>query len=55
MSGDVSDKKRLVALTKGNLSHNHIYISGHHDFFPKEFYGRSNSKNHFGKEMTLIH
>jgi hypothetical protein len=53
MSGDVSDKKRLVALTIGNLSNNHIYISGHHDFFPKESYGNSNESNGIGKELTL--
>lgn len=53
MSGDVSDKKRLVSLTKGNLSHNHIYISGHHDFFPKECYGNPNESDGVGKELTL--
>jgi DNA (cytosine-5)-methyltransferase 1 len=53
MSGDVSDKKRLVALTKGNLSNNHLYISGHHDFFPKECYGSSNGSKGTGKELTL--
>jgi len=36
MSGDVSDRKRLVTITAGNIAHKHIYISGHHDFFPKE-------------------
>ncbi|MGD0572278.1 MAG: DNA (cytosine-5-)-methyltransferase [Sedimentisphaerales bacterium] len=56
MSGDVSDKKRLISITEANLkkSNRHIYISGHHDFFPKECYGESNGKNHLGKEMTLI-
>jgi len=38
MSGDVSNKKRLIALTEANLKekNHHIYISGHHDFFPEE-------------------
>lgn len=56
MSGDVSDKKRLVSITEANLKKNnkHIYISGHHDFFPNECYGESNSKKRLGKEMTLI-
>jgi hypothetical protein len=56
MSGDVSNKKRLIALTEANLreKNNHIYISGHHDFFPKECYGQSNKKNGIKKEMTLI-
>ena len=37
MSGDVSNKKRLIAITEANLKekNRHIYISGHHGFFPK--------------------
>ena len=56
MSGDVSDKKRLISITEANLkkSNRHIYISGHHDFFPKECYGESNGKKRLGKQMTLI-
>lgn len=41
MSGDVSDRKRLISITKGNLANSHIYLSGHHDFFPKQCYGES--------------
>ena len=54
MSGDVSDRKRLVAITKGNIAHKHIYLSGHHDFFPKEAYGQSSARHGKGKELTLI-
>ena len=54
MSGDVSDRKRLISITKGNLGNNHIYISGHHDFFPKECYGQSNKKKGIGQQLTLI-
>ena len=54
MSGDVSDKKRLISIQKGNFGNNHIYISGHHDFFPKQCYGESNKKKGIGKELTLI-
>ncbi len=54
MSGDVSDRKRLVSLTKGNLGNNHIYLSGHHDFFPKDCYGKSNKKKGVGKKLTLV-
>lgn len=54
MSGDVSDKKRLVAITKGNIGNDHIYLSGHHDFFPLECYGNSKKKKGVGKELTLI-
>jgi hypothetical protein len=41
MSGDVSDKKRLISITEANLKkrNRHTYISGHHDFFPKECHG----------------
>lgn len=37
MSGDVSNKKRLIAITEANLKekNSHIYISGHLDFFPE--------------------
>jgi hypothetical protein len=41
MSGDVSDRKRLISITQGNIDNRHIYISGHHDFFPKECHGQS--------------
>lgn len=54
MSGDVSDRKRLVAITKGNIAHKHIYLSGHHDFFPKEAYGESSAQIGKGKELTLL-
>ena len=36
MSGDVSNRKRLIAVTGGNIRNDHIYFSGHYDFFPKE-------------------
>jgi len=54
MSGDVSDKKRLISITGGNLTNKHVYLSGHHDFFPKECYGKSNREKGTGKELTLI-
>lgn len=56
MSGDVSDRKRLIAITEANLKekNKHIYISGHHDFFPDECYGQSSKKKGIGREMTLI-
>jgi DNA (cytosine-5)-methyltransferase 1 len=54
MSGDVSYRKRLISITKGNLANNHIYLSGHHDFFPKEAYGKSSRSKGVGKELTLL-
>jgi len=53
MSGDVSDRKRLIAVTDGNIDNKHIYLSGHQDFFPKESYGASSGKNGLGKKLTL--
>jgi len=54
MSGDVSNRKRLVSITKGNIAHKHIYLSGHHDFFPRECYGESTKSKGLGKELTLV-
>ncbi len=53
MSGNVRDRKRLIAVTDGNIEHKHIYLSGHHDFFPKESYGASNGKQHLGAPLRL--
>ncbi|MHC4574090.1 MAG: DNA cytosine methyltransferase [Planctomycetota bacterium] len=55
MSGDVSDTKRLISITEANLrkKNRHIYISGHHDFFPDECYGKSRGKKGLGRELTL--
>jgi hypothetical protein len=54
VSGDVSDRKRLISVNDANLRNDHLYISGHHDFFPEECYGASNKKGGLGTEMTLI-
>ncbi len=56
MSGNVGNKKRLIAITEANLKekNSHIYISGHHDFFPDECYGQSSKEKGIRKEMTLI-
>ncbi len=54
MSGDVSDRKRLISVNGANLRNAHLYISGHHDFFPEECYGASNKKGVLGTQMTLV-
>lgn len=56
MSGDVSDRKRLISITAANLRKRnaHLYISGHHDFFPDECYGASSEEDGLGTVMTLI-
>lgn len=53
MSGDVSDKKRLIAITNGNVENQHIYLSGHQDFFPKQSYGASNRSKGLGVNLNL--
>ncbi|MBN1126341.1 MAG: DNA cytosine methyltransferase [Sedimentisphaerales bacterium] len=53
MSGNVSERKRLIAITRGNLEHHHIYFTGHQDFFPKECVGASSRKAGVGKSLTL--
>ena len=54
MSGDVSDRKRLISFTGGNLRNNHLYISGHHDFFPDECYGESSAMKGTGRKLKLV-
>lgn len=53
MSGDVSDRKRLVSIQGGNLRNNHIYISGNLDFFPNECFGASSKEKGLGHQITL--
>jgi len=33
MSGDVSDRKRLIVVKASNLRNNHLYIGDQHDVF----------------------
>ena len=54
MSGDVSTKKRLILITEGCLRNNLLYLSGHHDFFPKECYGPSNKRSGVANQLTLV-
>lgn len=56
MSGNVQDRKRLISITEANLKkkNRHIYISGHHDFFPKESYGPPDSSSGTGTLLTLL-
>jgi hypothetical protein len=54
MSGDVSDRKRLISITGGNLRNKHLYISGHHDFFPDQCYGESSATKGTGHQLKLV-
>jgi len=54
LSGDISNSKRLISITGGNLRNHHLYISGYHDFFPEECYGQSSARKGMGQKLTLI-
>ncbi len=53
MSGDVSDRKRLIAITAGNLRNSHIYIRSFCDLLPNEFVGGTSKKQLANKMVTL--
>jgi len=54
MQRDVGNRRRLISVTEGNLRNNHLYITGHHDFFPEECYGQSSAKKGAGQKLTLL-
>ena len=53
MSGRVGNRKRLICVTAANLSENHLYLTGHADFFPADCYGASSEKMGTGKPLRL--
>jgi len=53
MLQQIENEKRFVTVTAGNLRQNHIYITGHHDFFPKDCVGGSNGRTTKGKPIVL--
>jgi hypothetical protein len=36
MSGRVGHRKRLICVNAANLRENHLYLTGHADFFPAD-------------------
>jgi hypothetical protein len=42
-----------VQLTQGNLSHDHVYLRAHLDFFPADAIGAPNARNGTGALLTL--
>lgn len=54
MARSVENRKRLISITEGNLRNRHLYITGHHDFFPEECYGQSSVKKGTGRKLTLL-
>jgi len=45
---------RLISITEGNLRNHHLYITGHHDFFPEECYGPSDARKGIKCKLTLL-
>ena len=37
----MTETKRTLKVTSGNLKHSHLYVNGHFDFFPKDAFGGS--------------
>ena len=54
MTCEINMTRRLIPLTPGNLRNNHVYITQHHDFFPKECYGEAKAGKGTGKKLKLI-
>jgi hypothetical protein len=43
----------VITLTQGNLNNNHIYLSGHLDFFPEDAIGATNKQGKLGRSLKL--
>lgn len=48
------NRMRLISVTEGNLRNHHLYITGHHDFFPEECYGPSDARKGIECKLTLL-
>lgn len=53
MSGQAGHRKRLICINAANLRANHLYLTGHDDFFPADSYGGSSIKSLGGKLLRL--
>jgi len=53
MSGRVGHRKRLICVNAANLRANHLYLTGHADFFPADSYGAPTAKGTLGKLLRL--
>ncbi|MBI1189588.1 MAG: hypothetical protein GC200_02760 [Tepidisphaera sp.] len=53
MSGQVGHRKRLICVNASNLRANHLYLTGHDDFFPADCYGAPTAKGTPGKLVRL--
>jgi len=53
MSGRVGHRKRLICVNAANLRANHLYLTGHADFFPADCYGSPSASGTPGKMLRL--
>jgi len=53
MSGDVSNKKRLLSVSRGNLRNSTLSLDSHHDFFPSITQENSKDGNGTGILITI--
>lgn len=55
MSESAQNQTRLLRVTAGNVQHDHLYVTGHYDFFPPDAVGGSkrNGNGHAGIEIVL--
>lgn len=53
MSGRVGHRKRLICVNAANLRENHLYLTGHSDFFPADCFGASSESGGLGKLLRL--
>lgn len=53
MSGRAGHRKRLICVNAANLRANHLYLTGHTDFFPADCYGASTKSGRMGKLLRL--
>lgn len=53
MSGRVGHRKRLVCVSAANIRENHLYLTGHTDFFPADAFGPASSRDGIGKLLRL--
>lgn len=53
MSGKAGHRKRLICVTAANLRENHLYLTGHTDFFPADCFGSPSVRGQRGELLRL--
>ena len=54
MSGRVGHRKRLICVNAANLRGNHLYLTGHTDFFPADCYGSASKGGKLGRLIARL-